>query len=125
MTKFTIKDKKGNRTTIEGSVAFKNYLRKLQDKYPDVLDFALDDTADAMSLTAQRIVPVDTGRLRGSINVKKEYLSKVIGTNVEYAAFVEYGSPEGTGPNGGPKPYMRPAFENNKKRVAEFFVKNL
>ena len=86
---------------------------------------ALDDTADAMSLEAQRIVPVDTGRLRGSINVKKEYLSKVIGTNVEYAAFVEYGSPEGTGPNGGPKPYMRPAFENNKKRVAEFFVKNL
>tara|TARA_R100000329_G_scaffold62626_1_gene55825 strand:- start:213 stop:659 length:447 start_codon:yes stop_codon:yes gene_type:complete len=148
MTKFTIKDKKGNRTTIEGSVAFKNYLRKLQDKYPDVLDFALDDTADAMSLEAQRLVPVDTGRLRGSINVKKEYLSKVIGTNVEYARDVEFG----TGPHEivaknkkvlankkkgiifgkrvkhpgtEAQPYMRPAFQNNKKRVAEFFVKNL
>ena len=125
MTKFTIKDKSGNRTTIEGSIAFKNYLRKLQDKYPDVLDMALDDTADAISLEAQRIVPVDTGRLRGSINVKREFLVKVIGTNVEYAAYVEYGSPEGTGPNGGPSPYLRTALENNKKRVAEFFVKNL
>ena len=110
---------------ITGGDKFKNLLKELQENYPDVLDLALDDTADAMSLTAQRIVPVDTGRLRASINVKREYLSKVIGTNVEYAPFVEYGQPEGTGPNGGPSPYMRPAFESNKKRVAEFFVQNL
>ena len=110
---------------IKGGDQFKARLQKLAEDRPDVLDMALDDTADAMSLEAQRIVPVDTGRLRGSINVKREFLVKIIGTNVEYAAFVEYGSPEGTGPNGGPKPYMRPAFENNKKRVAEFFVKNL
>tara|TARA_R100000234_G_scaffold45398_1_gene27118 strand:- start:555 stop:1007 length:453 start_codon:yes stop_codon:yes gene_type:complete len=148
MTKFTIRDKSGNRTTIEGSVAFKNFLKKLQDKYPDVLDLALDDTADAMSLEAQRMVPVDTGRLRGSINVKREYLSKVIGTNVEYATDVEFG----TGPHeivaknkkvlankkkgiifgkkvkhpgSKPKPFMRPAFENNRRKVAEFFIQNL
>tara|TARA_R100001198_G_scaffold85519_1_gene59819 strand:+ start:844 stop:1257 length:414 start_codon:yes stop_codon:yes gene_type:complete len=133
---------------ITGGDKFKNLLKELQEKYPDVLDLALDDTADAMSLTAQRLVPVDTGRLRASINVKREYLSKVIGTNVEYAPDVEFG----TGPHeivaknkkvladkkkgiifgkrvkhtgSQPRPYMRPAFESNKKRVAEFFVQNL
>ena len=110
---------------IKGGDKFKAILQKLAEDRPDVLDMALDDTADAISLEAQRIVPVDTGRLRASINVKREYLSKVIGTNVEYAAYVEYGSPEGTGPNGGPSPYLRPAFENNKKRVSEFFIANL
>ena len=110
---------------IRGGDVFKNKVKELRDFYPEILDLALDDTADAISLGAQRIVPVDTGRLRGSINVKRDYLVKTIGTNVEYAAFVEFGSPEGTGPNGGPKPYMRPAFENNRRRVAEFFKKNL
>ena len=133
---------------IKGGDKFKAILQKLAEDRPDVLDMALDDTADAMSLEAQRLVPVDTGRLRGSINVKREYLSKVIGTNVEYATNVEFG----TGPHeivaknkkvlankkkgiifgkkvkhpgSKPRPYMRPAFEKNKKRVAEFFIQNL
>ena len=111
--------------TIKGSEAFKSTLQKIAETHPNVLDAALDDTADAISLAAQRIVPVDTGRLRGSINVKRRKLNKRIGTNVEYAAFVEYSSPTGSGPNGGPKPYLRPAFQNNYRRVAEFFKKNL
>ena len=134
--------------TIKGGDKFQSTLQKIAEKHPEVLDHALDDTADAMSLEAQRIVPVDTGRLRASINVKRDYLVKVIGTNVEYATDVEFG----TGPHEivaknkkvladkkkgiifgkrvkhtgtKPQPYMRPAFENNKKRVAEFFIKNL
>jgi hypothetical protein len=110
---------------LRGGAAFKSTLQKIAESHPLVLDQALDDTADAISLAAQRIVPVDTGRLRGSINVKRKNLRKTIGTNLEYAAFVEFGSPMGSGPNGGPKPYLRPAFENNHRRVAEFFKKNL
>ena len=110
---------------IRGDKEFKAKLKELLTQYPDVLDIALDDTADAISLKAQRLVPVDTGRLRASINVRREYLAKTIGTNVEYAAFVEFGTPIGTGENGGPMPYLRPAFETNKGRVAEFFVANL
>ena len=111
--------------TIKGGDDFRKKLNEIIEKYPDVMDMALDDTADAISLEAQTIVPVDTGRLRGSINVKRRKLKKRIGTNVEYAAHVEFGSPTGSGPNGGPKPYLRPAFENNHRRVAEFFKKNL
>ena len=134
--------------TIKGGDKFKSTLQKIAEKHPKVMDQALDDTADAMSLDAQRIVPVDTGRLRASINVKREFLVKVIGTNVEYATDVEFG----TGPHeivaknkkvlankkkgiifgrkvrhpgSEPKPFMRPAFENNRRRVAEFFIQNL
>ena len=110
---------------IRGGDAFKNKIEELRNFYPEILDLALDDTADAISLGAQRIVPVDTGRLRASINIKRDYLVKTIGTNVEYASFVEFGSPIGTGENGGPMPYLRPAFETNKGRVSEFFMKNL
>ena len=134
--------------TIKGGDAFKKKLQDLAAEYPEVMDQALDDTADAMSLDAQRMVPVDTGRLRASINVKREFLIKAIGTNVEYATDVEFG----TGPHeivaknkkvlankkkgiifgkkvkhpgSKPRPYMRPAFENNRRRVAEFFIQNL
>jgi len=110
---------------ITGGDKFQDRLNDLVKKYPGVLDLALDDTADAISLAAQRIVPVDTGRLRASINIKRKKLKKTIGTNVEYAAFVEFGSPTGSGPNGGPKPYLRPAFQNNKDKVSTFFIRNL
>jgi phage gpG-like protein len=127
---------------IKGGEKFKSLIQELAEKRPDVMDAALDDTADAMSLEAQRIVPVDTGRLRGSINVKREFLVKVIGTNVEYATDVEFGSGpheivaknkkkgiifgrKVKHPGSQPRPYMRPAFENNRRRVAEFFIKNL
>ena len=57
---------------IRGGDAFKAKLQELVNFYPEVLDLALDDTADAISLDAQRMVPVDTGRLRASINVKRD-----------------------------------------------------
>mgnify|MGYP003627673767 FL=1 len=126
---------------ITGGDKFQARLNDLVQKYPDVLDLALDDTADLISLVAQRIVPVDTGRLKSSINVKRKYLKKTIGTNVKYAAWIEYGKPIGgkttmkwkkgkglvprdTSPLG-PRPYFRPAFQNNKDKVSNFFIRNL
>ena len=105
---------------IRGGDAFKNKIEELRNFYPEILDLALDDTADAISLGAQRIVPVDTGRLRASINIKRDYLVKTIGTNVEYASYVEFGTQVQR-----PQPYLRPSFETNKGRVDEFFKQNL
>ncbi len=42
---------------------------------------------------AKRITPVDTGRLRNSISHAKDDEAAYIGTNVEYAPYVELGSP--------------------------------
>lgn len=58
---------------------------------------ALDDNvravATAVKTRAQRLVPVDTGRLKGSINVRQESAFRyTVGTNVAYARFIEEGT---------------------------------
>lgn len=59
---------------------------------------------------AKRLCPVDTGRLRSSITNAighdEQGLVAVIGTNVEYAAFVELGTSKMPA-----QPYLRPALE--------------
>ena len=47
---------------------------------------------------------LDTGRLANSIHVSDEYLKKKVGTNVNYAAHMEYG----TGPAVGKPSYLPP-----------------
>jgi hypothetical protein len=110
---------------IEGAAEYKKKLAQLAKKYPDVLDMALEDTAAAIHLEASRIVPVDEGILKNSLNVRSEPMRKSVGTSMEYAVGIEFGTPTGTGPNGGPRPYLRPAFNNNHKRVTEYFIKNI
>lgn len=70
--------------------------------------------------------PVDTGNLRSSINGKviDETLGRV-GTNVEYAPYVEFGTGEkaedGKGKSGftgqKPQPFLRPAIMDNKDSI--------
>ena len=51
---------------------------------------------EAIGLTAEghakKITPVDTGRLRNSISHKTDDEAAYIGTNVEYAPYVELGA---------------------------------
>lgn len=57
-------------------------------------------------------VPVDTGRLRQSINVQKIGEGHYrVGTNVNYAPFVEFGTRYQAA-----QPFMRPAFEKVKSQ---------
>lgn len=61
--------------------------------------------------TAKRLCPVDTGRLRASITWRLEHdaqgLLAVIGTNVEYAPHVEFGTIYMAA-----QPFLRPALES-------------
>lgn len=61
--------------------------------------------------TAKRLAPVDTGRLRSSITHEVTTDSKglvaFVGTNVEYAIFVELGTRFQR-----PQPYLRPALRS-------------
>ena len=52
---------------------------------------------------------IDTGVLVNSIQTQVEGLSAVVGTNVEYAAVLEWG-----GARLAPRPYFAPAFEEIK-----------
>ena len=68
---------------------------------------------------AKILVPVDTGRLRSSITHEVEKTVGRVGTNVEYAKHVEFGTVKM-----GPKPYLRPALHRNEKKIEKMF-KNL
>ena len=91
------------------------------------------------------LAPVNTGALRNSIGYKvnESELAAYIGTNCEYAIYVEYGTGEfaekGNGRKGGcvyktpngevrftygmsPKPYLRPAFRRNKKAIRDILA---
>ncbi len=60
------------------------------------LDKAVERGLEAIGLTAEgyakKETPVDTGRLRNSISHAVEDKSAYIGTNVEYAPYVELGA---------------------------------
>lgn len=66
--------------------------------------------AQAIRSEAVQNCPVDTGRLRQSIGVeRRDEDTYRVGTNVEYAPFVEFGMRHNRA-----QPFMRPAFEKVK-----------
>lgn len=73
---------------------------------------------EAIGLTAERyakeICPVDTGRLRASISHARDDNAAYIGTNVEYAPYVELGTSIRRA-----KPYLRPAAEDHSDEYKE------
>lgn len=93
------------------------------------IDRGLAVGAQRVKSTAKQICPVDTGRLKGSIESHKSAKNAYsVGTNVEYAGYVEFG----TGQRGDPKvdhttsvkgmsprPYLYPALEQNKDAVGK------
>lgn len=60
-------------------------------------------SAEVGATQARSLVPVDTGRLRDSITADEDSF----GSDVDYAAFVEYGTFKDA-----PQPYMGPAADH-------------
>lgn len=114
----------------------KAILAAVRKRLIDKLDVAGKFVEDSAKL----LVAVDTGNLRGSITHKVDEveLSCRIGTNVEYAPYLEFGTGEfaenGQGRKGGwffrgadgkthftlgnqPQPFLRPALLENKDAI--------
>ena len=75
---------------------------------------AMEKALEAIGMQAETYAkdecPVDTGNLRNSITHTQEGEdTEVIGTNVEYAPYVELG----TSKNPNPKPFIEPAATNH------------
>lgn len=71
-------------------------------------DDAARETAEAVKIRAQQLVPIDTGRLHDSIRVNRQGPRMYVvgpGDEVEYAGYVEYGTSVSPA-----QPYMRPAL---------------
>ena len=71
-------------------------------------------TTAALIVHAQAVLysPYDMGNLRSSIDYKVEEEVATIGTNVEYAPYLEYGTSKMAA-----QPYLEPALRNNEKAI--------
>lgn len=70
--------------------------------------------------SAKQRCPVDTGRLQGSLTyqVQKDgnEVEGLVGTNVEYAPYVEAGTSRQTA-----KPFLKPAGDESRDRILQLF----
>lgn len=115
-----------------------------------VLDEAVDKACLIVENAAKKNVPVDTGALRRSITHEVENGTGYIGTNLEYAPYVEYGTGIFAAAGDGrkerwsyqtadgqwhstvgqhPQPFLHPALDNNRKKVMDaikrYYIKKL
>ncbi len=97
-----------------------------RDEFKRGMEAALATALEEIGLTAEgyakRACPVDTGRLRNSIThiVDEGGKCAVIGTNVEYAPYVELGTRHQK-----PQPYLKPAAEDHESTCRSIFRKHL
>ena len=117
-----------------------NNIPKLQKAMKgDVTRLALTEAALIVEAAAKPLSePVDSGQLRGSITHKVDGNEARIGTNVEYAPYIEFGTGKYAEGGGGrktpwvykhpkygwvwtagmpPRPYLRPALDENIEAI--------
>lgn len=91
---------------------------------------------EACGLAAERYamlkVPVDTGNLKNSITHTVDGDTAYIGTNVEYAVYVEMGTGRRamyggnqTLPGMAPRPYLKPALTENTEKYRQIITEYL
>jgi HK97 gp10 family phage protein len=77
-----------------------------------------DEAVQAAGIECQaeskKLAPVDTGRLRSSIQYNPGHLECTVGTNVEYAIFQELGTRHVP-----PHPFLLPGFELAKAHLLD------
>lgn len=94
------------------------------DLFKNASDEAISRALEAIGLTAEAYAklkcPVDTGRLRNSITHTVKDDTVYIGTNVEYAVYVEMGTK-----NTRAQPYLRPAATNHTSEYRDIAANEL
>lgn len=121
-------------------------LKKLEKLDNIDLDEVLNKACILVENDAKKKCPVDKGQLRNSITHEVEGTKAVVGTNTEYAPYVEIGtgifSSEGTGRQDKwsyqdaeghwhstvgqkPQPFLNPALDENRKEIIQLFREEL
>ena len=103
-------------------VGLENVIKKLT-KYNFLKQKQIKDhiaiTALNIESKAKKVVPVDRGGLKSSIRILYKAIDGLgveVGTDLIYAHYIEFGTPVGTGENGGPRPYLNPAAESERPK---------
>lgn len=96
--------------------------RQIADAIDQALAKALEEVGLVAEGYAKKACPVDTGRLRNSIThqVRPSEKSVYIGTNVEYAPYVELSTSRTKG-----QPFLRPAAKDHENTYRKIFESNL
>src|SRR6185369_2539391 len=92
------------------AVESKNNLPRISSQIERALSAAIKKAAFAIEAEAKTLAPVDTGMLRNSIQTDIEGpLKATVGTNVEYAAYQEFGTRHQKG-----TPFLTPASDEQR-----------
>lgn len=86
----------------------------------EALQRALEKIGLTAEAHAKKECPVDTGRLRNSISHTTDEDSAYIGTNVEYAPYVEFGTSKTSA-----QPFLRPAATEHSSQYKEILKNEL
>ena len=111
------------------SVTFVSHVKDVMNAEASAKATALEIIGGKAESYAKKLCPVDTGRLRNSITHQQyDENTEIIGTNVEYAPYVELGHHTTGGSFVPAKPYLRPAIENHSeeyKKIVEDVLKKI
>ena len=100
--------------------AFLSSLDEYQENVLERLQKDIEKAALTLEKDAKENCPVDTGRLRASITTKMGKLEAEVGTNVEYAPSVEFGTSKQKA-----QPFMRPALDKAITQLNKDMAKTL
>lgn len=96
------------------------FIRKKRTDWDGNLREAVDEFLESAGThvegEAKDRAPYDSGRLRDSITHRVNGDVAIVGTPVEYATYVEYGTVRMKA-----QPYMRPALDDNRKTLRRMF----
>lgn len=96
-------------------------INKLVDGDLDkILQTALERACLIVEADARERCPVDTGQLQASITSEVDGLTGSVGTNVEYAPYVELGTSKMSA-----QPFLLPSLEANRSKIERCFEKLL
>lgn len=97
---------------IKVNIKDKEVLAKLNQ----LIEQKLKEACVLVQDTAKQNCPVDTGRLQGSISYAVEGNEGIVGSNVEYAPYVEAGTYKMTG-----RHFLQKAGDSNRQKIIELF----
>ena len=89
-----------------------NRLPEIRARLPKAAKEIAVEITERIANDARKLAPVDTGNLRNSIRVEETRNGAEVGTDVEYAPYVEYGH-RGVPPH----PFLGPAVEMHRRDV--------
>lgn len=99
-----------------------NDIKKIFETSPEKLkenmDKALDEGSERVLTQAKLLAPVDTGRLRQSLEKTKIQNGYRVKTELEYAPFVEFGTKFQRA-----QPFLRPSYIRNERIIEELIKK--